>query len=95
MIFGDMGPDWDLKIHGAYCAPTPKTKQVAPRAEDSDSTSVVTLYAEPNLSWRTGAYITLASAYNQCQNLNAVPGDWANVVSSLIAYKDYRCEFFT
>jgi hypothetical protein len=94
MIFGDMGPDWDLKIHSTYCAPISKTKQVAPRTEDND-TPVVTLYAEPNPGWRTGSYITLADAYNQCQNLNAIPGHWANVVSSLIVYKEHRCEFYT
>jgi hypothetical protein len=21
MVFGNMGPDWDLKIHSVYCAP--------------------------------------------------------------------------
>jgi hypothetical protein len=40
MIFGDMGPDWDLKIHSAYCAPIQQV--VAPRAEASDTAPVVT-----------------------------------------------------
>jgi hypothetical protein len=96
MVFGDMGLDWDLKIHSAYCAPIPShNPSPAPRAEHSDTEAVVTLYSEPALSWQTGPYITLTSAHGYCMNLDTLERGWADKVSSLIVKKEKRCEFFT